>query len=127
MFLDGITFVPYHYAHSLTAVYVVTLLHAFAIPMIVVSRATIIQRLVPREMLGRAFGYIDIAVFGVTALSAGVTGYLVEKIGPADALVYGGAIAALCGLLALALGSISRIRFDDAESVPAEALATHGA
>ena len=81
--------------------------------MIVVSRATIIQRLVPQHLLGRAFGYIDIAVFGVTALSAGLTGLVAAEIGPRMTIVYGGAIAGLCGVLALMLPSVGKIRFDD--------------
>lgn len=128
LIFDGLTFIPYYYAHTLTAAYLVTLIHALAIPLIVVPRATMIQRLVPREMMGRAFGYIDIAVFGVTALSAGITGYLAEKIGPVNVLVYGGALAGICGMVALVLRSVNGIRFDDGDgSGAAAALVPDGA
>lgn len=113
MVIDGLTFIPYAWAGSLKMVYVVTLIHALGIPLIVVPRATMIQRLLPREMLGRAFGYIDIAVLGITAISAGAAGYIVERIGPVDTLVYGGGIAAVFGVIGLLLASINRISFDD--------------
>lgn len=112
LILDGITFIPYLWAETLWQVDLVTFLHALAIPMIVVSRATIIQRLVPQELLGRAFGYIDIAVLGVTALSSGLTGLVSAEIGPRLTLVFGGALAALAGVVALMIRDVRGVRFD---------------
>ncbi|MEP7217823.1 MAG: MFS transporter [Bacteroidota bacterium] len=117
---DGFTFVLYLLAGDLTMLNIATFIHALAIPLIIVSRATIIQRLVQRELLGRAFGYIDIAVYGVTALSAGITGFVSAAIGPLLTIVCGGVLAGICGLCALMLKPVQRIVFDDdAEALPA--------
>lgn len=101
LLLDGFTFILYLPATELLHVYVATFIHALAIPLIIVPRTTLIQRLVPTELLGRAFGYIDIAVLGVTALSAGLAGLASNEIGPRLTLVYGGALAGTCGIAGL--------------------------
>ncbi|HVZ37948.1 MAG TPA: MFS transporter [Candidatus Kapabacteria bacterium] len=110
---DGLTFVLYLWADTLPLLYLFTFIHALAIPMIIVSRATIVQRLVPQHVLGRAFGYIDIAVLGVAALSAGITGVVCTLIGPRLTIVYGGALAGIVGLVALTFRSVRNVRFDD--------------
>lgn len=112
LIFDGFTFLLYLWADTLPLLYLFTLIHALGIPLIVVSRATIVQRMVPGELLGRAFGYIDIAVYGVTALSAGVTGFACGLIGPRLTIVCGGALAGVVGLVALSRRSIRGLRFD---------------
>jgi MFS family permease len=86
---DGFSFLLYLLAPSLPILYLATFIHALGIPLIVVPRTTIIQRLVPQELLGRAFGYIDITVNGVMALSAGVAGFAIAAIGPLLTIVLG--------------------------------------
>jgi MFS family permease len=113
LLFDGLTFILYLFADSLVMLDIATFIHAIPIPLIIVSRATIIQRLVPRDLLGRAFGYIDIAVNGVLAISAGVTGIVASEIGPLMTIVYGGALAGVAGLVALALPSVTRVRFEE--------------
>jgi len=110
--LDGFTFLLYLPAGTLPLLYAATFIHALAIPLIVVSRATIVQRLVPQELLGRAFGYIDIAVYGVTALSAGMTGFVSEEIGPLLTIVYGGVLAGACGVAGLLMKDVRDIWFE---------------
>lgn len=101
LLLDGFTFLLYLPATELLHLYLATFIHALAIPLIVVPRTTLVQRLVPTELLGRAFGYIDIAVLGVTALSAGLAGLVSSEIGPRLTIVYGGALAGMCGVAGL--------------------------
>jgi len=115
--LDGFTFLLYLAAGSLPLLYAATFIHALAIPLIVVPRTTIIQRLLPQEMLGRAFGYIDIAVLGITSLSAMLTGFVVKEIGPLTTIVYGGFLAGTVGVVALLLRSVNGVRFVD-DAVP---------
>lgn len=107
--LDGFTFVLYLWAPSLPWLYAFTFLHALAIPLIIVTRATMIQRLVPQEVLGRAFGYIDIAVLGITALSAGLTGFACAHFGARLVIVYGGMLAGCVGIVALLVPTVRRI------------------
>jgi len=111
--LDGASFTLYLFADSLLELNIATFLHALPLPLVVVSRATIIQRLVPSDLLGRAFGYVDIAVIGVMAISAGLTGIVAAEIGSLLTIVYGGALAGVVGVAALMLKSVRDIRFDD--------------
>lgn len=117
LIFDGFTFLLYLLADSLFLLNLFTFIHALAIPLIVVSRATIIQRVVPQELLGRAFGYIDIAVYGVTALSSGLAGIVSASIGPRMTIVYGGVLAGICGLIAFVLPAVARIRFADGRAL----------
>ncbi len=110
--LDGFTFLLYLPANSLGLLYAATFIHALAIPLIVVSRATIIQRLVSQHLLGRAFGYIDIAVYGITALSAGLAGFVSEAIGPLHTIVYGGVLSGVCGVIGVMMPKVRAIRFE---------------
>ncbi len=108
LILDGFTFLLYIPATSLLLLEVATFIHALAIPLIIVPRVTIVQRLVPQELLGRAFGYIDIAVYGVTAISAGVAGLVAASVGPLWTIVGGGVLAGVTGLVALSLPDVHR-------------------
>ncbi len=117
LLFDGFTFLLYAPASTLPMLYGATFIHALAIPLIVVSRATIIQRLVPQPLLGRAFGYIDIAVYGVTAVSAGLTGFISEAVGPLNTLLYGGVLGGVCGMVALIVPVVRGIRLEDARVV----------
>lgn len=99
--VDGFTFLLYLPASDLPHLYLATFIHALAIPLIIVPRTTMVQRLVPTELMGRAFGYIDIAVLGVTAVSAGIAGVASDYIGPRLTIVCGGALAGSCGIIAL--------------------------
>jgi len=103
LILDGFTFLLYLPATDIVHLYLATFIHALAIPLIIVPRTTLMQRLVPTSMLGRAFGYIDISVLGVTALSAGLAGMISAEIGPRLTIVYGGMLAGACGILGLAI------------------------
>lgn len=107
--LDGFTFLLYLPASELLHLYIATFIHALAIPLIIVPRTTLMQRLVPTDLLGRAFGYIDIAVLGVTAFSAGLAGLVSAEIGPRLTIVAGGVLAGVCGIVGFLVRAVRRI------------------
>jgi len=74
MFLDGLTFIPMLWVHSLLALQITFVVHSMAIPFLMVPRASLIQEITPRELTGRVFAMIAIAVVGMTALSSALTG-----------------------------------------------------
>ncbi len=113
MMLDGFTFVIYLFADTLPLLYAAAFVHALVVPFLIIPRTTIMQRKLPPEMLGRAFGYVDIAVLGVTSLSALIAGFVIKEIGPLETMVWGGGTAGVVGLVALGFRSIREIRFDD--------------
>ncbi len=78
--LDGLTFFPLLWVDSLWGMFLVIVIHAMAIPMIIVTRPTVIQNIVPPEFQGRIFSMVSIAVFGLTAISIALTGIAAEII-----------------------------------------------
>ncbi len=96
---DGLTYIPLYFCRTLPFALAVSLVHSLVIPVITVPRATLLQRIVPAALLGRVFALVNVLVVGMTAVSSGVTGVLLERM-TAPALF--GAI----GLLAAAVGAL---------------------
>lgn len=78
--LDGITYFPMYFIRSFSGTVIVIFIHSIFIPMITVSRATLIQRYVPKEIRGRVFSLIQVCVIGGSAISASITGLLSEMV-----------------------------------------------
>ena len=78
--LDGLTYVPLLWCRSFPYLLVVSLIHSMAIPLITVPRSAILQRLVPSSRLGRVFALLNVVVVGMTAISSGLTGMLLEHM-----------------------------------------------
>ena len=97
IFLDGLTYLPLLWIDHLWSAGVTIALHGISIPMITVTRASLVQRIAPPEQLGRVFALIGITVLGLTAASSGLTGLAATHV-PVNVIF--GAIAvgaALCG------------------------------
>lgn len=100
IFLDGITYLPLLWIDHLWAAGLAIGLHGISIPLITVTRSSLIGRIAPPEQLGRIFALIGITVLGLTAASSGLTG-LVATVVPVKVIF--GAIAvgaALCAPVA---------------------------
>ena len=83
--MDGITYTLLFFADTSFIANLVLIIHGIGIPLITVSRTTIIQAVVPDKFRGRLFSMIYMAVMGTTAISVGLTGFILEFIG-ADSL-----------------------------------------
>ena len=83
--MDGATYTLLFFADTSFIAILVLIIHGIGIPLITVSRTTIIQAVVPDEFRGRLFSMIYMAVMGTTAISVGLTGFILEFIG-ADSL-----------------------------------------
>ncbi|MBI4081633.1 MAG: MFS transporter [Candidatus Lambdaproteobacteria bacterium] len=77
---DGLTYVPLLWVQSLEGALLTVLVHSLGIPAITISRLTALQRMVAPEMRGRVFAYFHLAVAGMTALSIGATGLVLERL-----------------------------------------------
>jgi MFS transporter, DHA3 family, macrolide efflux protein len=101
IFMDGITYLPVLWISSVAGLCVAMMLHGISIPMITVTRASLVQRITPSQQLGRVFALISIGVTGLTAVSSGLTG-VVATIVPVN-VIFGviAVLAALCGPAAL--------------------------
>lgn len=99
MILDGFTFIPLYFAHTFSATAIIIIVHASAIPMLTISRASLIQDIVPSEMTGRIFALVNMAVVGMSAVSSGFTGFALEAIGAPTVFLLIGFGGGLCGIV----------------------------
>ena len=79
--MDGITYALLYFTGNNISAILVLFIHGIGIPLITVSRTTIIQLIIPDEFRGRLFSMIYMAVMGTTALSIVLTGIILEIIG----------------------------------------------
>jgi len=78
--LDGITFLPLLWVTTFWGAFLTVVVHATVIPMIIIPRPTLIQKVVPHNLQGRVFSMIDVAVVGCTAVSLTLTGIVAEFV-----------------------------------------------
>lgn len=78
--LDGLTYAPLFWADTLPQIVAVIFFHSLFIPLITVSRTTLIQRHVPPELHGRMFSVMGVCVIGGTAVSSAMTGIAAEWV-----------------------------------------------
>ena len=105
--LDGFTYVPLYWCRTFPYLLVVSFFHSMVIPLITVPRTTILQRIMPKARLGRVFALQNVVVVGMTALSAGVTGMVLERI---DAPALFGIIGLAAGVTGLVGVAFKRLR-----------------
>jgi MFS transporter, DHA3 family, macrolide efflux protein len=98
MILDGVTFIPLLWVDTLWGTAITIVVHSLAIPMLVVIRPALVQRIVPKHMQGRVFSLIGVTVVGLTALSSGLTGIAAEFVSMHAVFGAIGVGAGLCGL-----------------------------
>ena len=105
--LDGFTYIPLLWCRSFPYLLGVSFLHSMVIPLITVPRSTILQRIVPKERLGRVFALQNVVVVGMTAVSSGLAGLALEAI---DAPTLFGVIGTVAGLVGVAGFASKRLR-----------------
>ena len=99
MILDGITFIPLFFVKSLHGTMITIVIHSLAIPLLTVPRASIIQKMVPDEYTGRVFALVNMAVVGMSAISAGLTGFALEIFGARWVYFLIGLAGGFCGVV----------------------------
>jgi MFS family permease len=95
--LDGLTFLPLLWVRSFTAMFITLAIHSLVIPMIIIPRPTLIQKIVPPHLQGRIFSMISVAVVGFTAISMALTGVMSEWIPINQLYAIIALLAAACG------------------------------
>ena len=85
-----------YFVQSNYAAILVLLIHGIGIPLIIVSRTTLIQTIVPDKLQGRLFSMIYMSVMGTTAISIGLTGIILEYFGVDILFLMIGFCAASC-------------------------------
>jgi len=107
--LDGVTYIPLLWCRSLPFLIVVSLIHALAIPMITIPRATLVQRHVPARLQGRVFALVNLVVLGTTAVSSGLAGLALDHMTAPVLFGWIGSLAAATGLLGFLSGRLRRL------------------
>ena len=97
--LDGLSYLPLLACRSMTTLIPTLLVHSFAIPLITVPRAAILQRIVPPHLTGRAFALLSVVVFGVTALSCGLAGVAMDHVTAPVLFAVAGALGGATGIV----------------------------
>ncbi len=95
--LDGLTYMPFFLIRSVPAALVFMGVHSVVIPIILVPRTTLVQRLVGRQMWGRVFSILNVCVVGFSALSSGLVGVVAEFVTVPWIFLVFGALVALVG------------------------------
>lgn len=99
MVMDGITFIPLYFIKTLPLLWIVIVIHSLAIPLLMVPRASMIQKIVPPQMTGRIFALINMAVVGMSAISAGLAGFALQAYGAPTVFLVIGICGGLCGVI----------------------------
>jgi MFS family permease len=102
--LDGLTYVPFLFVRTVPLALLFMGIHSIVIPIIMVPRTTLVQRLVPREMWGRVFSILGVSVVGFSALSSALVGVVAELMPVGHVFLVFGCLTALVG----ALGGLDR-------------------
>jgi MFS family permease len=97
--LDGLTYLPLLASRTMSTLVPALLAHSFVIPLITVPRATILQRIVPPHLIGRAFALLSVVVFGVTALSCGLAGVAMDHVSAPVLFAIAGGLGGITGLV----------------------------
>jgi MFS transporter, DHA3 family, macrolide efflux protein len=108
--LDGLTFIPLAFCQTVGQVQLAMFVHALAVPLIIIPRTVLVQQLVPGPLHGRIFGLLNATVFGMTAISVGLTGLLAEWVSLGTLFLVLGALGALIGLAGFAMPRLRAAR-----------------
>jgi MFS family permease len=95
--LDALTCIPFYFCHALPQIKAALFVHAFVIPLIIVPRTVLMQQAVPGRLHGRLFALVNVTVFGMTGISAGLTGLAVERLAPGTLFLLVGVAGTLAG------------------------------
>lgn len=109
MILDGLTYSLLFITETYTQTRVLLLIHGIGIPMITISRTTLIQTVVSYQFRGRVFSMVNLSVIGLTAVSAALVGPLAEVMPIATVFLGIGLAAAACGLVGLSHRGMMRL------------------
>ncbi len=108
--LDGLTFIPLAFCHTLGQVQAALFFHALSIPMIIIPRTVLVQQLIPGPLHGRAFSLLNVTVFGMMAISSGLVGILAESVRPQTLFLVLGTVGAMPGLIGFAFRPLTATR-----------------
>ncbi len=103
IFLDGFTYIPLFFIRSFELALIFIFIHGLVIPLITVSRTTMIQKYVNEDIRGRVFSLIYISVIGFMSLSGLFMGALGEFLAPNYLFLIGSIGGSIIGIISFRL------------------------
>jgi MFS transporter, DHA3 family, macrolide efflux protein len=103
---DGLTYIPFYFCRTLGQIQLALFIHAFAIPLIIIPRTVLMQHAVPGRLHGRLFALVNVTVFGMTGVSAGLTGLVIEHVAPPTLFLMVGILGVIPGLVGFRVRSL---------------------
>ena len=98
LFIDGASFCLYYFIDNMIEMYILSFCHGIGIPLLIISRVSIMQKNIPEELLGRIFSIISISIISMTAVSSGIIGFASEVFHIKTIFLLFGTGAGLCGI-----------------------------
>ena len=98
LFIDGASFCLYYFIENMLQMYVLSFCHGIGIPLLIISRVSIMQKNIPEELLGRIFSIISISIISMTAVSSGIIGFASDVFDIQTIFLLFGTGAGLCGI-----------------------------
>jgi hypothetical protein len=97
--LDGVTYIPFYFCRTLSHVQLALFVHALVVPLIIIPRTVLMQQSVPGRHHGRLFALVNVTVFGMTGISAGLTGLVIEHVAPPTLFLIVGILGVIPGVM----------------------------
>ena len=98
LFIDGASFCLYYFIENMIEMYILSFCHGIGIPLLIISRVSIMQKNIPEELLGRIFSIISISIISMAAVSSGIIGFASEVLDIKTIFLLFGTVAGLCGV-----------------------------
>ena len=98
LFIDGASFCLYYFIENMIEMYILSFCHGIGIPLLIISRVSIMQKNIPEELLGRIFSIISISIISMSAISSGIIGFASDVLDIQTIFLLFGTGAGLCGI-----------------------------
>jgi DHA3 family tetracycline resistance protein-like MFS transporter len=108
--LDGLTCLPFYFCHTLPEIKGALFVHAFVIPLIIIPRTVLMQRAVPGRLHGRLFALVNLTVFGMTGISAGLSGQMIAHMPPGTLFLAVGILGTIVGTVGFRVKALREAR-----------------
>ena len=99
LFIDCASFCLYYFIENMLQMYILSFCHGIGIPLLIISRVSIMQKNIPEELLGRIFSIISISIISMAAVSSGIIGFASDVFDIQTIFLLFGTGAGLCGIV----------------------------
>ena len=99
--IDGLTFSALYFVKNYLLAIFILFLHGIGIPLIILSRTIYVQNSISDQFRGRIFSMMHMSIMGTTAISIGITGFVLEYISADLLFLFIGIGASACVIIGM--------------------------